>query len=1300
MGDVLKNGNNALLVAAGRGHTELVSLLLDQKADVNSVNQIGENAFIKAALKGQTETVKFLLTKDYNINQKDNTNYTALMLACQEGHLSTVELLLQHNARLSYATKEGNNALLLAASEGHTAVVELLLDQDADVNSVNAFGENALMKAVTNGHTKTAKFLLQKEISIHQKDTNGSTAFLLACRNGDLSTVELLIEYNACLTDVSNDGINALLFAAYGGHTDIVKLLLDHNVDINSVHKFGRNALMVAISMGKTDTIEFLLQKGINIHHKDNKNRTALLLACQKGLINTVELLLQHNASLNDVYNHGYSLLLVAVNSGHTEIVKLLLERNADISSVNKRKRNALMEAAIMGHADTVQFLLTKNFDVNQKAENGNTALLLACKAGRLKTVEILLENNASLNDADDENYNALLWASCQGHTEIVKLLLERGADITSVNKWGENALSGASFMGRTDTVKFLLTKGFNINQKNDNGFTALFYACLNGHVSTVELLLDCNASVFDVDTEGCNTLIRAAGMGHTEVVKLLLNKNADANLVSNSGRNALMEAAFMGHAETVHLLVTQSVRIEQSSSNGSSVLELASKQSHLRTVEILLEQNENLRDVDTSFFNQDLFFTVTNRPLNFVSDRLQLEQFQHLDVCLLLSLHLLRAGDKKDSRSTVSRSSFFTRLFTNSGEVRKVKLKLKTFVSLYLEPSKDEEIKAHIFKVMAEFLSTREFNFLEFAFYQKYFEILYKDMETRSPQECAVVGDILADLKYADLTITPMRVNKLLYCTAPHLITTILQTFRLLTGASRKFAKISSELGIVESLTERLHDFTKDNQDKVSPLFVKLSVGILINLLVYETLGANELNLELSQFLIQGELEICLSVKLLNVLCKGPRNSLLPSGEDIKLLIQWMKQGLQNTNRSFNGFYLATLIHCLKKICLQSHQIYEILEADPLDCLYKALCSSDPMEQEAAVHCLLAIAGKVPGKFKISEHTEIVQRLELMQSSEDKTVQSIVISTLWLVKREAIDIKNKQKILAPDFPAQWERSDFLGRGNFGCAYLLNEIPNLQPNKFIIKEIEFDEDCSTNCTDWSVMLKAEHHRLVKFFGFIKEDKKMLLFFEYLRLGSLRKYVKECSGLAESKIRIFTKQIIEGINYLHQLKPPIIHGDLRGDTVLLATEHRVKLTEFGLTRGLTGASKTKTDLVTVKWMAPELLKGDLETPFDHKVDIWSLACTVVEMATSDPPWPNHMREQHMYQLFLKNPPEYSLPTQSSREMRNFLEKLFQYDPSLRPSALQLFSDPFVTSLCQSGTETLAQHTSESSFLISN
>lgn len=98
--------------------------------------------------------------------------------------------------------------------------------------------------------------------------------------------------------------------------------------------------------------------------------------------------------------------------------------------------------------------------------------------------------------------------------------------------------------------------------------------------------------------------------------------------------------------------------------------------------------------------------------------------------------------------------------------------------------------------------------------------------------------------------------------------------------------------------------------------------------------------------------------------------------------------------------------------------------------------------------------------------------------------------------------------------------------------------------------------------------------------------------------------------------------------------------------------------------------------TPMYMSPEVIKG--ENPGRAgAVDVWSLGCVILEMATGRRPWSNLDNEWAiMYNIAQGNPPQLPSTDQLSVQGIDFLEKCFLRDPKQRASAVELLQHEWI------------------------
>ncbi|XP_026731769.1 ankyrin repeat domain-containing protein 17 isoform X4 [Trichoplusia ni] len=156
------NRNTALTLACFQGRHEVVSLLLDRKANVEHRAKTGLTPLMEAASGGYVEVGRVLLDKGADVNAPPvpSSRDTALTIAADKGHTKFVELLLQRRAAVEVKNKKGNSPLWLAANGGHLAVVEMLYSAGADIDSQDNRKVSCLMAAFRKGHTKVVKCMV------------------------------------------------------------------------------------------------------------------------------------------------------------------------------------------------------------------------------------------------------------------------------------------------------------------------------------------------------------------------------------------------------------------------------------------------------------------------------------------------------------------------------------------------------------------------------------------------------------------------------------------------------------------------------------------------------------------------------------------------------------------------------------------------------------------------------------------------------------------------------------------------------------------------------------------------------------------------------------------------------------------------------------------------------------------------------------------------------------------------------------------------------------------------------------
>lgn len=265
------------------------------------------------------------------------------------------------------------------------------------------------------------------------------------------------------------------------------------------------------------------------------------------------------------------------------------------------------------------------------------------------------------------------------------------------------------------------------------------------------------------------------------------------------------------------------------------------------------------------------------------------------------------------------------------------------------------------------------------------------------------------------------------------------------------------------------------------------------------------------------------------------------------------------------------------------------------------------------------------------------------------------------------------------------KKGDIIGKGAFGDVY--QGFDEYYGEIVAIKEIELkkcnlkilESKLSSFEREINILSKLNHKNIVKYIGAVKtKDNCLQIILEYCIGGSIAKIVEQYKCLNESLIRKFTKQILEGLEYLHFNN--IIHRDIKGGNILVDRNGVCKLTDFGGSKVIVEefeANNLDSFKGTPNWMAPETAKYHEHTRYS---DIWSLGCTVYEMLTGNPPW-SEIKDPFatLYHLIKTEiPPEIPEKFRSniSYDLNDFISSCLKINPKERLNVTQLLNHPFI------------------------
>lgn len=260
----------------------------------------------------------------------------------------------------------------------------------------------------------------------------------------------------------------------------------------------------------------------------------------------------------------------------------------------------------------------------------------------------------------------------------------------------------------------------------------------------------------------------------------------------------------------------------------------------------------------------------------------------------------------------------------------------------------------------------------------------------------------------------------------------------------------------------------------------------------------------------------------------------------------------------------------------------------------------------------------------------------------------------------------------------RWKKGRLIGRGTFGHVYLgfnseSGEMCAMKEVTLFSDDPKSRESAQQLGQEISLLSRLRHPNIVQYYGSETVDDKLYIYLEYVSGGSIYKILQEYGQLGELAIQSYTQQILSGLAYLHAKNT--VHRDIKGANILVDPNGRVKLADFGMAKHITGQYCPLSFKGSPYWMAPEVIKNS--NGCNLAVDIWSLGCTVLEMATTKPPWSQYEGVAAIFKIGnSKEVP--AIPYHLSDEGKDFVRQCLQRNPLHRPTASQLLKHPFVKS----------------------
>ena len=270
---------------------------------------------------------------------------------------------------------------------------------------------------------------------------------------------------------------------------------------------------------------------------------------------------------------------------------------------------------------------------------------------------------------------------------------------------------------------------------------------------------------------------------------------------------------------------------------------------------------------------------------------------------------------------------------------------------------------------------------------------------------------------------------------------------------------------------------------------------------------------------------------------------------------------------------------------------------------------------------------------------------------------------------------------LTHDFPYElgndFKYIETLDHGAFGTVVHVIEISTNKDMaiKVINKTREYNSLIEKVKEEISILKQLNHENIVKFYGFFETINQLLIKMEYVRYGTLSKWIKNHKKISENEASLILSQILSAVVYLHGKQ--ICHRDIKPENIMLSKENDlngIKIIDFGLSAQNFDTLINNDYCGTYIYMAPEQIEKKL---YFISVDIWSIGILMF-MLLNNGKHPFYIKGDTKTDFIKKvENCKINFYNKVSPMAKHLIFKLLEPNPSWRYNASQAIKHPWIT-----------------------
>jgi serine/threonine protein kinase/Tol biopolymer transport system component len=257
-----------------------------------------------------------------------------------------------------------------------------------------------------------------------------------------------------------------------------------------------------------------------------------------------------------------------------------------------------------------------------------------------------------------------------------------------------------------------------------------------------------------------------------------------------------------------------------------------------------------------------------------------------------------------------------------------------------------------------------------------------------------------------------------------------------------------------------------------------------------------------------------------------------------------------------------------------------------------------------------------------------------------------------------------------------YEITALLGKGGFGEVYRAKDkkLKREVAIKILPEEFSSNHDRLTRFQrEAEVLASLNHPNIAAIYDLVAQDQSQFLVLELVDGETLADRIARGPIPLEEALNI-AKQIAEALEAAHE--KGVIHRDLKPGNIMLTSDGKVKVLDFGLAKALEGQTATNLSnsptlvsamsnpgviLGTASYMSPEQAKGK---NVDKRADIWAFGVVFYEMLTGQTLFSAETVSETMAAVMMKEPDWNTLPANVPARLLDLLQRCLTKEPRNR------------------------------------